>query len=87
MKLKLNFASTDNTIAMRFGSTDEDIETSFAESYVLPSEVIKTDETLEFRNGILCVNTSKKVEDSILPVTSAAVDTVVGNINVLLKTI
>lgn len=70
-----------------FGSTEEEVDINFSESYMLPSDVIKTDETLSFKNGILSVNTSKKVEDSILPVTSAAVDTVVGNIDILLKTI
>lgn len=74
-------------IDLEFNETNEAINANFSESYMLPSEVIKTDETLSFRNGVLSVNTSKKVEDSILPVTSAAVDTVVGNIDILLKTI
>ena len=48
----------------------------------------KTNETLVFREGVLCVNTTEKVEaDNTLPVTSAAVDTVVGNIEILLKII
>lgn len=80
MKLNLNFASTDNVIRTKFGSINEEIKTNFSESYVLPSEVIKTDETLEFRNGVLCVNTSKKVEDSILPVTSEAVNDALNNL-------
>lgn len=87
MRLQLNFASTESRIVTKFQSNDEDINISFTESYVLPSEIIKTNETLSFRNGVLSVNTSKKVEDSVLPVTSAAVDTVVGNIDILLKTI
>lgn len=87
MKLKFDFKSTEDIIPVTFGSNDEEVDISFSESYVLPSEVIKTDETLSFKNGVLCVNTSKKVEDSVLPVTSAAVDTVVGNIDILLKTI
>lgn len=46
------------------------------------------DETLSFENGILSVNTTNEVETgNLLPVTSAGVDLVVGNINVLLETI
>lgn len=48
----------------------------------------KTDETLYFTNGVLGVNTSDAVEeDNTLPITSAAVATTVGNIEILLKTI
>lgn len=47
-----------------------------------------TDETLTLKNGILSVNTAKEVEaDNTLPVTSAAVNTTVGNIEILLATI
>lgn len=47
-----------------------------------------TDETLTLKNGILGVNTAKAVEaDNTLPITSAAVHTTVGNIEVLLQTI
>ena len=45
----------------------------------------KLDETLRLEDGVLKVNTAKKVEkDNTLPVTSAAVHTTVGNIEVLL---
>jgi len=48
----------------------------------------ETDETLTLANGILSVNTADVVEeDNSLPVTSAAVNTTVGNINALLATI
>lgn len=48
----------------------------------------ETDETLTMENGILSVNTADAVEeDNTLPVTSAAVATQVGNIEVLLGTI
>lgn len=48
-----------------------------------------TDETLTLsENGVLSVNTTDKIEaDNTLPVTSAAVQTTVGNINALLATI
>lgn len=47
-----------------------------------------TDETLVLESGILRVNTTDKVEaDNTLPITSAGVNTVVGNINALLETI
>ena len=47
-----------------------------------------TDETLTFKDGVLSVNTANVVEaDNTLPVTSAAVNTTVGNIEALLETI
>lgn len=45
------------------------------------------DSTLTLKDGVLGVNTADKVGASTLPVTAAAVDTVVGNIEVLLGTI
>lgn len=48
----------------------------------------ETDKTLSLKNGILSVNTAKKMEkDNTLPITSAAVYVEVGNINALLETI
>ena len=47
-----------------------------------------TDDTLSFENGVLSVNTADAVEaDNTLPVTSAAVNTTVGNIEIILSTI
>lgn len=47
-----------------------------------------TDETLSFKDGVLKVNTAAEVEaDNTLPITSAAVHTAVGNIEILLSTI
>jgi phage minor structural protein len=47
-----------------------------------------TDETLKLENGVLSVNTVDAVEtDNTLPITSSAVATTVGNINILLQTI
>lgn len=47
-----------------------------------------TDETLKLDNGVLSVNTVNDVEqDNTLPITSSAVYTEVGNINILLATI
>ena len=48
----------------------------------------KIDETLTLKDGTLSVNTADAVEqDNTLPVTSAAVHTAVGNIEILLQTI
>ncbi len=48
----------------------------------------ETDETLSLKDGVLSVNTAKKVEqDNTLPITSAAVYTTVGNIGAILDTI
>ena len=47
-----------------------------------------TDETLTLENGKLGVNTAKAPQkDNTLPITSAAVYTEIGNINVLLSSI
>ena len=47
-----------------------------------------TDETLSLVDGVLKVNTANVVEaDNTLPVTSAAVQVTVGNIEALLQTI
>lgn len=48
----------------------------------------ETDETLTLKDGVLSVNTADVVEaDNTLPVTSAAVQVTVGNIEALLETI
>lgn len=48
----------------------------------------ETDATLTLENGVLSVNTADAVEaDNTLPITSAAVNETVGNINALLATI
>lgn len=47
-----------------------------------------TDETLTLKGGVLSVNTADSAEqDNTLPITSAAVHSAMGNIEVLLKTI
>lgn len=47
-----------------------------------------TDETLSLKDGVLSVNTASDAEvDNTLPITSAAVATTVGNIEILLQTI
>ena len=47
-----------------------------------------TDETLSLVDGVLSVNTATNAEqDNTLPITSAAVYTEIGNIDILLKTI
>ena len=47
-----------------------------------------TDETLSLKDGVLSVNTAQEPDpDNTLPITSAAVHTTVGNIEILLKTI
>ena len=47
-----------------------------------------TDETLSLKDGVLSVNTAQEPDpDNTLPITSAAVHTTVGNIEIILKTI
>lgn len=68
----VNMAVNDRTVINVIGSGQE----------------FQVDETLTFKDGVLSVNTTDKVEaDNSLPITSAAVYVTVGNIEVLLKTI
>ena len=63
--------------------TDADLDAEWQDSK--GGVNFKLDETLRLEDGVLKVNTAKKVEkDNTLPVTSAAVHTTVGNIEVLL---
>lgn len=49
---------------------------------------LNTDATLKVENGVLSVNTTNKMEqNNMLPITSAGVFAVVGNIEALLKTV
>ena len=49
---------------------------------------LDTDATLKVENGVLSVNTTNKMEqNNMLPITSAGVFAVVGNIEALLKTV
>lgn len=50
--------------------------------------LLQIDETLTYKNGKLAVNTTNELsEDNTLPITSAAVQMQIGNIEALLKTI
>ena len=63
--------------------TDADLDAEWQDSK--GGVNFELDETLRLEDGVLKVNTAKKVEkDNTLPVTSAAVHTTVGNIEVLL---
>jgi len=74
------------------GATDEQIAIAI-EKYLEENPIdtgvqFETDATLKLEDGILSVNTADVVEeDNTLPVTSAAVHTVVGNIGAILDTI
>ena len=59
------------------------------EDYLKDNPVeIETDESLIYKDGKLSVNvTDKAVEDNSLPISSAAVNTIVGNIDVILGTL
>lgn len=76
----------------RNGVSDEQIETAVTkyldENPIDTGVQFETDATLTLKDGILSVNTADDVEeDNTLPITSAAVHTTVGNIELLLKTI
>lgn len=60
----------------------------YLEEHPIEGMSFETDKTLTLERGILSVNTADVVEaDNTLPVTSAAVNATVGNINALLETI
>lgn len=72
------------------GGADEDEVRRIVQEYLAETGAVgfETDETLTLKDGILSVNTAKAAEaDNTLPITSAAVHTQLGNIEVLLKTI
>lgn len=52
-----------------------------------PGTKFTVDETLTLTDGVLSVNLADKVEDKTLPVSAAAVNATVGNINILLSLI
>lgn len=61
---------------------------STAEDITVKVNKGRSDETIRIENGIFSVNTAKSVEeDNNLPVTSAAVHSIVGSIEVLMKKI
>lgn len=75
------------TVAMQYGGKKTEKGTSTAGSISVAAS-LQTDETLNFTDGVLSVNTAKEVAaNNTLPITAAAVYTEVGNIETLLKTI
>lgn len=75
----------ENGVAVDMESIEKSIQEYLKEN---PPAQFETDETLILEDGILRVNTADVVEeDNTLPVTSAAVQTVVGNIGAILDTI
>ena len=75
--------------AVKLRIDDDDIlQASFSETITVNPVEIVTDETLHYVNGVLGVNTADEVTvDNTLPVTSAAVASTIGNIEILLGTI
>ena len=66
----------------------EEVESYLAENPPPGGVYFETDETLSLKDGVLSVNTADVAEkDNTLPITSAAVHTQIGNIEVLLRTI
>lgn len=80
--------ANDNTLRSELTVGSADLSGSFGVVLVSEGTSFRTDETLYFTNGVLGVNTAKEViEDNTLPITSAAVASTVGNIEILLNTI
>lgn len=79
--------------ALEEGSISSDqiadaVEEYFAEHPATGGSDFRTDNSLIMKDGLLSVNTTDTMEqDNTLPITSAGVYSIVGNIEVLLKTI
>lgn len=90
----LNYTALSHRIDQieKNGVTDEQIATA-VEKYLDENPIdtgvqFETDSTLTLKDGVLSVNTANQMEqDNTLPITSAAVYTTVGNIEILLGTI
>ena len=94
MQFSVNFNQTDQTLPVSFDSSNQRMDADFGSVFMVGRETTEVsgdfsvDNTLKFEDGVLSVNTAKKVEaNNTLPVTSAAVHVTVGNIEVLLNTI
>ena len=91
MILNVKFQESEDSLGFGFQESDNSLDFDFGETGgggVCDCPELVTDETLSYVNGVLSVNTAKEVAaDNTLPVTSAAVATQVGNIEILLKTI
>ena len=71
-------------------AVDENGKPTAWEAVDMPSGGVQftTDETLSLKDGVLSVNTAQEPEpDNTLPITSSAVHTTVGNIEIILQTI
>lgn len=87
---KSDMPAIGDTVNLKYNPTDEELQ-EIAQKVIDSGEVgvnFKTDKTLTLNDGILSVNTADDVEkDNTLPITSSAVYTTVGNIEILLQTI
>lgn len=95
MNLNVKFKA-DNTLTADFGDviriagsgggvTEEELQKALATK----ADVFEVDgKTLRMQGGVLSVNTTNRAEaDNTQPITSAGVNTIVGNIDALLSTI
>lgn len=90
MKLCVRFEQTDQRLSAGFQDNSQTLGAEFKDVQTVTKggPDFKPDgETLILEDGVLRVNTADEVGDSTLPITAAAVNVTVGNIEVLLGTI
>ena len=83
------FEESSATFEPQLEENGDSFNTEFGTVYVLGNGTVDgdftIDRTLKFVDGVLSVNTTSRVEaDNTLPITSAGVHVVVGNIEALL---
>lgn len=82
----VKFNSTENTFQAEMNGSGQ-FAAEFGQIFSYTRDTFETDETLILENGVLRVNTAHEVGDQTLPITAAAVNNTVGNIEILLQTI
>lgn len=95
MRLGVRFRETESVINANLSDSSETLKPDFGDVQTITKGGggggtcnFTTDETLSFVNNVLSVNVAHEPDpDNTLPITSAAVATTVGNIEILLQTI
>lgn len=92
MELHVQFNITNQRLPVKFGETSQDVPVRFGEVQKVTDASggfkYEIGHGLKVEDNVLSVDTADVAEqDNTLPITSAAVHSTVGNIEVLLKTI
>ena len=93
MRIKVGFTENNEFLPTTFSEEEKQLPIEFEEVQKVGGNNggncnFTTDETLSFVNNVLSVNVATEPDpDNTLPISSAAVATTVGNIEILLQTI